>query len=523
MTSANVFNLNSVKQGQVLNANAAKGRTKEQNQKAAAVFASLMNGNYSTGKPVVNADDINSSVNVKNVQKSGAEGSYRFERRDNSIEPAVQTSVADKIKDSAKELTQFQKDVVQTVADELGVSEEAVEEAAASLGLTVFDLLNPENLAQLAMQLTEETSPMNLLVNAQFQNLMQNMQEIGSDLASQLGFTSDQMDELVAQMDILEAPLQVTGQESEANTSGETETESMIQTMGTEPVGKNNAEVYVETDTGINMGDGEEAQVSTADTNVSETLTNGKVSEADVQKEQEPQADEIRTQQPVKQETDGQSKESGQNTGSQSEETLLQPSDSEHGHSQIHPENHTSTVFQLNEAVAQSQPEVNQPVSQTYLSIDTMDLIEQVAEQVRVHISEGTTSMEMQLNPENLGKVYVNVYSREGTIHAQLAASNESVRAALETQVADLRQNLTQAGVKVDAIEVTVAAHEFERNLEQNGESEKQQGELQEEKVSHRRNLNSDSLDELSGLMTEEETLAAQIMRDNGNSVDLTA
>ena len=131
--------------------------------------------------------------------------------------------------------------------------------------------------------------------------------------------------------------------------------------------------------------------------------------------------------------------------------------------------------------------------------------------------------MEMQLNPENLGKVYVNVYSREGTIHAQLAASNESVRAALETQVADLRQNLTQAGVKVDAIEVTVASHEFERNLEQNGESEKQQGERQEEKVSHRRNLNSDSLDELSGLMTEEETLAAQIMRDNGNSVDLTA
>jgi flagellar hook-length control protein FliK len=32
-----------------------------------------------------------------------------------------------------------------------------------------------------------------------------------------------------------------------------------------------------------------------------------------------------------------------------------------------------------------------------------------------------------------------------------------------------------------------------------------------------------DSLDELSGLMTEEEILAAQIMKDNGNSVDLTA
>ena len=42
MTSANVFNLNSVKQGQVLNANAAKGRSKAENPDAAGVFASLM-------------------------------------------------------------------------------------------------------------------------------------------------------------------------------------------------------------------------------------------------------------------------------------------------------------------------------------------------------------------------------------------------------------------------------------------------------------------------------------------------
>ena len=38
-----------------------------------------------------------------------------------------------------------------------------------------------------------------------------------------------------------------------------------------------------------------------------------------------------------------------------------------------------------------------------------------------------------------------------------------------------------------------------------------------------RRNLKLDSLDELAGVMTEEEALVAQIMRDNGNSVDFTA
>ena len=53
--------------------------------------------------------------------------------------------------------------------------------------------------------------------------------------------------------------------------------------------------------------------------------------------------------------------------------------------------------------------------------------------------------------------------------------------------------------------EVTVASHEFEKNLEQNQESEKQQGERQQEQSGgRRRNLNLSSLDGLSGLMTEE-------------------
>ena len=163
-------------------------------------------------------------------------------------------------------------------------------------------------------------------------------------------------------------------------------------------------------------------------------------------------------------------------------------------------------------------------VDTQYLSIDTMDLIEQIAENVKVNISQETTSMQMQLNPENLGKIYLEVSVKAGNIHAELAASDEAVRTALEAQVAELRASLNQAGLKVDSIEVTVASHEFERNLEQGQEREEQEGERQQEQASsRRRNISMSSLDELSGLMTEEETLAAQMMRDNGNSVDFTA
>jgi flagellar hook-length control protein FliK len=108
-------------------------------------------------------------------------------------------------------------------------------------------------------------------------------------------------------------------------------------------------------------------------------------------------------------------------------------------------------------------------------------------------------------------------------VSAQLYAQNEAVSAALEAQIATLVENLNQAGVRVDAIEVSVAAHEFERNLEQNAKDDGEQERHEEGKKSARRSLRLDSLDDLSGLMTEEETLVARMMKENGNSVDFTA
>ena len=55
---------------------------------------------------------------------------------------------------------------------------------------------------------------------------------------------------------------------------------------------------------------------------------------------------------------------------------------------------------------------------------------------------------------------------------AKTMTQNAVVKEALEAQTVELRQNLEQAGVKVDAVEVTVASHEFEKNLEQNAEGE---------------------------------------------------
>ena len=174
------------------------------------------------------------------------------------------------------------------------------------------------------------------------------------------------------------------------------------------------------------------------------------------------------------------------------------------------------------QTISQGQTvEVTQTVVQTRVNVD--DLFRQVSQMTRVLVGQAESSIEMQLNPANLGKVYLQVVSREGVITAQLAAQNEAVKEALESQLVVLKENMNQQGLKVEAIEVTIASHEFERNLEENQHNAAKEQQEAETRQQGRRNLNLGSLDELEGLMTEEENLAAKMMSEQGNSMDVTA
>ena len=169
-----------------------------------------------------------------------------------------------------------------------------------------------------------------------------------------------------------------------------------------------------------------------------------------------------------------------------------------------------------------------QTVTQTVSYVDTESLMNQISQFSKMYSSGDATTLEMQLNPENLGKLVLHVTSKGGNINAQITATNEQVKDTLQNQMAELKNVLNQQGLKVDAVEVTVETHEFEQNLDGNtsagGQMNQQNSQNQSQaRETGRRNINMNQLDGLSGLMTEEETLAAQIMKDNGNSVDFTA
>lgn len=149
------------------------------------------------------------------------------------------------------------------------------------------------------------------------------------------------------------------------------------------------------------------------------------------------------------------------------------------------------------------------------------EIFEQVVEQVKVTVTADTSKMEMQLNPENLGKVNLSVVAKEGHITAQFVTENEVTRQALESQIQLLRETLGQQGLKVDKVEVSVSDFSFQNGNQANAEEQKQQ-QREEHAKQVQRNLNLTNLDDLVD-MTEAEELAVKIMQSNGNQIDYTA
>ena len=153
-------------------------------------------------------------------------------------------------------------------------------------------------------------------------------------------------------------------------------------------------------------------------------------------------------------------------------------------------------------------------------AVNEVDIVRQVVEQIKVTTTQQLSSIEVMLNPENLGKVHVAVTAKQGIVTAQLTAQNEQVKAALENQMTALKEQFNNQGVKVEAVEITVQSHGFEseQNLEGNNFQSGQQ-----EKKSHRKlDLSSlEGLDESD--MTSEEIRAKDAIVNGNSSVEYSA
>lgn len=153
-------------------------------------------------------------------------------------------------------------------------------------------------------------------------------------------------------------------------------------------------------------------------------------------------------------------------------------------------------------------------------NVNEADIVRQVVEQIKVTTGQQLSSIEIMLNPENLGKVHIAVTARQGVITAQLTAQNEQVKAALENQMTALKEHFNNQGMKVESVEITVQSHGFESQQNLEGNNSEQAG---QEKKTHRK-LDLSSLEELEESdMTDEEIRAKDAIVNGDSSVEYSA
>ena len=92
------------------------------------------------------------------------------------------------------------------------------------------------------------------------------------------------------------------------------------------------------------------------------------------------------------------------------------------------------------------------------------EIANQIVDRIKVSVTPDQSSMELQLNPENLGKVNLSIQSKQGIMTAHFVVQNEISKEAIESQIQTLRDTLHQQGIKVEAIEVTVSSNAFDQN-----------------------------------------------------------
>lgn len=414
--------------------------------------------------------------------------------------------------------------IVEKVTEDLDITEDKLCEIMQMLGITAMELLQPENLTALFANATGiENNPQELVLNSDFTGLYADVMDITSQNQALL--------EAVSNMEVLENPqgLEIF---TEPDNPGDVNTASAEEDIAKVQI----SDVTDETEEPVfqqpqvkseAIGTSETISASeNAATIASENIGATETTAATVQKERSmSETAEVEASNISETAVSSESIDSSETVSLKSEKQVMKTdlnSDSSSDERSFDDKSENRVLHtMINE---QMQPEgvfEAFDVQPKYTSVNTTDIIRQIVDQISIAKTTGESVIEMQLNPENLGKLYINVTERNSEITARIAVSNETVKNALESQMAALRENLQDANIRVNDVEITIATHEFEQNLEQNAGNEN--GRQDGQQFTHQSSSNGGNRTGHNEAASDEAGLAAQIMRDNGNSVDFMA
>lgn len=152
--------------------------------------------------------------------------------------------------------------------------------------------------------------------------------------------------------------------------------------------------------------------------------------------------------------------------------------------------------------------------------VQMRQIVVQVVQQIRVIIRPEQTNMQMVLHPENLGRIHLSMTAaKDGMMTANFVVQNEMVRQALESQMQELKDAFNQQGLRVESVEVTVAAFEFNQGEQAENSQEQQNG----QKKNHTGITMEEAFVEELEEDEDPEMAAAAAISGAGNHVNYTA
>lgn len=441
-------------------------RSAKDDTKASETFASLINmssvqnsdvGTEKQSAPVWNdGEEKTGALTEYDSCKSGsvseqeqpASGDVK-EKTDSSVQNVKDEPKSDEAPER-NDADEMLTDLKESLEEQLGITEEDMENILSLLGFEIQDLIEPDAMKSFMMNVQGVTE-VDLLLS--------------EDLVNQLTELTDMVDSLLEKYGL-------TGEEVLYVQSDVTDLQGVQETVNAE---KQNISVA----SSVQIHQAEESEDKSADV-VIQVQEN-----ADI-------ADEVVKTGPA---------------GSDMQQSG-QPGEQEQPDSQI--------LANLNQAIEQVvQTEDIGDVPSNFLdAAREADIVRQVIDNIRVNISSDSTSLTLQLNPENLGKVQVSVANKDGVMQAQIIAETEAAKHAIESSISLLKETFDNHELKVDAIEVMVASYEF---FNENGGGDFEEN--HEGKASGKNaalNPNDDFDEEI---LTEDEQLQITMMKAQGNSV----
>lgn len=406
--------------------------------------------------------DTKSKDTYKNIQTDSTDKASISKDTDKNVKSSTSSSLSN-ISDKASKVNQAVQDIKDSIKDELDISDDKLEEVMSILGLTNADLLQSQNIADIFMEVTGTQDAMDIITDAaltqSFQNIISTVEQAVDNLSEDTGMSIEQIKDFI--------------NDNMTNSAAVVDDKTVVDDIRTEENVQTNASDKM-------TGDNEDVNSVNEDTldNISQSVEKKITIQSDNKS------------------SDNMKGYNGSDKSSDVKTTVSEISSN------------------LVQSIQNSFEEVmNTTTTQT---VNGADVIKQIINSVKVTGNNVVQSMEIQLNPQHLGKVTLNVTSKSGVITAEIVAQNEQVKKAIESQINTLKDNFENQGIKIEAVEVTVQSHSFESGQNLKG-NDSEQG---KHSKGTRKAVRLEDFEEMS---EESDELIDNLIQNENSSVEYTA